>query len=112
MYQISKLYKKTKQFKYILHSIYFNFHYLPIKQAIRLPIILYKPELLSLKGKIIIESNDIHFGMIRLGFRNVGIYPNTGITYENRVGTIIFKGKCFIGNSSAISIEKKAELEI
>lgn len=35
-------------------SIYFNFHYLPFKQAMRLPIWLYKPHFLALKGKIII----------------------------------------------------------
>jgi len=49
--------------------------------------------------------------MIRLGYRNVSIYPNTGITYENNGGTVIFKGKCKIGNSSCLSIGEKSTVE-
>lgn len=55
-----KLIKKIKQdawvFKYIIPTIYFNFHYLPFRQAIHLPIYLRKPELLTLKGKVIIQG--------------------------------------------------------
>lgn len=58
---IKKIWKKRRLFKYIIHSLYFNFHYLPFKQAIKLPILLYKPDLLSTKGKIILDCNDIKF---------------------------------------------------
>ena len=51
------------------------------------------------------------FGMIRLGFPTVSLYPNTGIVYENHGGTIVFNGKCTIGNNSAISIGAKAVVE-
>lgn len=34
----------------IIPTIYFNFHYLPFRQAIKLPIILYKPHLKLMKG--------------------------------------------------------------
>ena len=47
-------------------------------------------------------------GMIQFGRQLVSIYPNSGITYENHGGTIIFKGKCCIGNNSAISIGKSS----
>ena len=40
--------------------------------------------------------------MIRLGVFGVSIYPPKGIMFENR-GTIIFKGRCSIGNDSYIS---------
>lgn len=36
----------------VLSSIYFNFHYLPFRQAMRLPILLYKPKLLKMKGNV------------------------------------------------------------
>lgn len=100
---LKKIWQKRWIFRSIFSSIYFNFHYLPIRQAIKLPIILYKPKLLSCKGKIIIKGN-IKPAMITLGKYSVSIYPNSGIIYENHGGQIIFDGNCFIGNNSAISI--------
>ena len=100
---IKKLWKNRWILRSIFSSIYFNFHYLPFKQAIKLPIILYKPNLLNCKGKIIIEGN-IKTAMIQLGKYGVSLYPNSGIIFENHGGTIIFKGNCSIGNNSAISI--------
>lgn len=66
----------------ILKTIWFNFHYLPFRQAIKLPILLYKPKFLVCKGRIKIDG-PVHFGMITLGCYRVSIYPNTGFTYEN-----------------------------
>lgn len=102
--------KKMWQNRWILRSmpytLYFNFHYLPFKQAIKLPILLYKPKLLKCKGRIRIEG-EVKIGMIQLGKYNVSLYPNTGIIYENHGGNIIFKGSATIGNNSAISIGRK-----
>lgn len=89
--------------RYIIPTIWFNCKYLPLKQAIKLPIILYKPHLLRCQGNIIIEG-DVKFAMIRLGFLNGLIYPNNGFSYENNGGTIIFRGKCRIGNDSYLSV--------
>ena len=51
---------KIIKYRWILRSmfstIYFNFHYLPCSQAIKLPIILYKPKLLA------VCSSDLHHG--------------------------------------------------
>lgn len=101
-----KLYKYLQALRYIFPTLYFNFHYLPFRQAVRLPIILYKPHLLKCKGKIRIEldNNRIRYGMIQLGFRQVFVYPNTGFTWENQGGTVIFHGNCSIGNDSYFSI--------
>ena len=41
-----------KIIRYLPWTIYFNFHYLPLKQARLLPILLYKPKLLSMRGKV------------------------------------------------------------
>ena len=35
-----------------IQSVYFNFHYLPLKQAIKLPIILHRASLIDVKGKV------------------------------------------------------------
>lgn len=96
--------------RFLPWTLRFNFHYLPFSQAIKLPILLYKPKLLTLNG-IIRISGGVKFGMIKLGFNQVSIYPNSGITWSNS-GTVIFKGRCNIGNASAISIGEKSILTI
>ncbi len=106
---VQKIWKYKWITRSIIHSIYFNFHYLPLKQAIKLPIILYKPKLLKCKGKITIIG-EIRTGMIQLGRNIVSIYPNSGFTYENKGGIITFCGNCIIGNNSFISIGKTGKV--
>lgn len=93
----------------LFKTILFNFKYLPFSQAIHLPILLYKPEFINLRGKIIIDS-PISFGMIKLGRRIVSIYNDSGIMIDN-TGTIIFKGKCTMGNGTKISTSSTGLLE-
>ena len=94
----------------IIPSIYFNFHYLPLKQAIKLPILLYKPSFIQCKGKIILEGG-ARFGLIKLGFPAVSVFPNSGIKYENKGGVLVFCGKCNIGNNSFISLGESGNVE-
>lgn len=93
-------------------TLYFNFHYLPFKTAVKLPILLYKPKFIKTKGKVKIEPIDgkIQFGMIQLGFRCCGIYPNSGISWENNGGEIVFRGRCIIGNDTYLSFGKNTEV--
>lgn len=102
---MSKFRLFLKYIPYIFHIIWFNFHYLPINQAIKLPILLYKPRFLKCKGNIKIEAETVCPGMIKLGTPIVSVYPYTGITIE-LLGNIIFKGSCLIGNSSFMSVAK------
>ena len=95
--------------RYLPQTVYFNFHYLSLRQAMKLPILLYKPKLIKCKGGIRIEG-PVKFGMVRMGFRYVSIYPNGGITWENHGGNVVFKGKARIGNDSYVSIGRKAEV--
>ena len=91
-------------------SIVFNFHYLPWKQAIKLPIYLRKPNYRKLGGKVIIESSAIKRGMIRLGFNITNTYPDNGISWLNE-GTIIFKGETVIGSDSYIVVRPTGKVE-
>lgn len=93
------------------YSIYFNFKYLPFRQAVKIPIMFYKPTFLSLNGSVKIDAERISMGMIKLGKLENSLYPNSGIVFENKGGTIVFKGRCFIGNASAISVGKHGYLE-
>ena len=104
MASFKKIWGNRHVFRYLFSTIYFNFHYLPVRQAFKLPILLYKPKFVKLKGKIIIDTSNIKTGMVKLGFSRVSIYPNNGIIFENKGGTIFFKGSCNIGNSSSISV--------
>jgi acetyltransferase-like isoleucine patch superfamily enzyme len=113
MFSIKDL-KKIFRYRSLLKTIYFNFHYLPLKQAWKLPILLYKPNLRCCKGKIILkpENGKIRHGMVKLGFYQVSIYPNSGVMWENKGGTIIFKGTCDFGNDTYLSFGENALVEI
>lgn len=108
---IKKILNNKWMLRSLIKTVYFNFHYLPFSQAIKLPIILYKPHFLKLKGRIIIQGN-VRTGMITLGRNIVSIYPDTGINIENHGGTIIFQGHCLIGNNSSISVGEKSTVTI
>lgn len=90
----------------ILPSIFFCLWYLPFKQAIKLPIIIYNLHVFKLGGKVIIDSPNVYFGMIRLGLFITNQYPNSGIRWYNE-GTIVFKGNACIGANSAITMLRK-----
>lgn len=96
-------------FRILLPSLWFNFKYLPIGQAIKLPILLYKPTFIKLKGTVVIESDNIRFGMIKLGVYKSASYPNSGIKFRN-YGQIVFKGKCTIGNDTYVICGKHGKI--
>ena len=91
-------------------TIYFNFHYLPLKQAIKLPIVLYSPRFWALGGKVIIKSSNVRFGMIRLGLFNASIDNGKGFTWMNEGGTVIFYGNFATGPGSVFKIGKATAL--
>lgn len=99
-------------FWYLLPTIYFNFHYLPFRQAIKLPILLYRPKYISLKGTVKIESEKVHFGMIKLGPLVNTCNPNCGISIDNRGGSIVFKGDAIFANDSYFMICEDAVLTL
>ena len=108
-----KLRRYLQELRYIVPTLYFNFHYLPWRQACKLPIVLYKPHLLECKGKVRIEPENgrIHHGMIRLGFRTASVYPNNGITWECKGGTIVFRGRCRMNNDTYLSFGPKTTVD-
>lgn len=102
-------------FKFLINlpqTLFFNFFYLPINQAIYLPIWLYGIKFKKLQGKIIIDNKKIRYGMIRLGPRTISLYETTKTRFiwENR-GICCFKGSCIIGSNSAISTGINGYLE-
>lgn len=95
-----------------LKTIYFNLKYLPLKEAIKFPILISKNIILSkLNGNIEIKKNST--GMIKIGYDygNIHIFDkkNTrGIWQVN--GNVIFKGSARLGFGSKICVKKNGVL--
>lgn len=87
-------------------SIFFNLYYLPFRQAIRVPIILYHPTFWTLAGKVIIDTPKICFGMIRLGLFNASVNNEKGFVWSNEGGTAIFHGRFAAGPGSVLKISQ------
>ena len=64
MKAINKLKNYSWCLRSLLSSIYFNFHYLPLSQAMKLPILLYKPKFGSLK--VITASGNAYGTLIQV----------------------------------------------
>lgn len=97
-------------FQVLIPSIIFNFHYLPFRQAMKLPILVKKPDFRKLGGKVILDCENIRFGMIRLGFNLANVFPDNGISWLNE-GIVIFKGKAAIGSDSYILVRPSGTVE-
>ena len=102
-----------ERMRILLHlpwSIVFCFHYLPFHQARKLPIIFYvRPTFVKLKGRVILESPDIHYNMIRFGNCKAPIIPDKSFRWEN-LGTVIFKGAAHISHHAFISCRPEGVL--
>lgn len=107
-----KILKLIGKLPELFRSLCFCLHYLPFRQAVRLPILLHKGKILSWKGKVVIEADKISYGMIQMGFRTCSLFPDNGISWENHGGTVVFKGRAIIGNNSYLSIGPKGVLTI
>lgn len=106
---IKKIWDMRWVFRNLPQSIFFNFYYLPFRQAVKLPIVLYKPNFQKLGGKIILDVEKVRPMMVRWGHEVVSIYPNSGINISI-LGEIVIKGPNSIGNNSYLSIGPKGNL--
>lgn len=94
-------------------SIYFCFKYFPLKVALKLPVFISSKVVLnSVKGKVILQTDHIRTGMIKIGFGYVGIFDKdvSRSMYENS-GTIVFRGGTSVGHGSKISVGKDAIID-
>lgn len=94
-------------------TLYFNFKYLNLKEAIRLPIVLSNKVLLSsVKGSVIINCMS-KTGIIKIGFNNVKNFDRKKRrTIWSVDGKVIFYGSARIGHGSKILVESTGKLII
>lgn len=89
--------------------IYYNFSFLPFKQAIHFPIDVAKKTEIRNKGKIIIRG-PIHRGMISIGFQSHDLFGWRKTIIDNE-GELYFSGDCIrIGTGTTVRICKKSKV--
>jgi acetyltransferase-like isoleucine patch superfamily enzyme len=97
----------------VIKTIYFNLKYLPFKQAIKLPVLISKKVYLKTSKGIIEINHSITFGMIKIGFGDVGIFDEKrSRTIWQIYGKVIFYGTANIGHGSKISVAKSGVLSL
>lgn len=94
----------------LLKTLYFNFHYFPLKTALKLPVFIKCRSRCVFKGKVILETKHIKRGMIRLGMLH-NPYYREGMFFSNR-GILIFGGSAMIGNESKLIIYPGGEITL
>ena len=86
-------------------TIYFNFKYLPFRQAIQIPIMVSKKVYLWQIGGQIKLDCPIRSRMIQIGYGDVGIFDKKVSRSIWQVsGTVVFKGRANIGHGSKLSV--------
>lgn len=94
----------------IIYSLYFNLKYLSLKQALRFPIkINYHTKIRRLKkGNIIVNSEIISFGMIRMGISkgSFNLAKNKSTIYIEDTCRLVFNGVCSIDGGFLLPLIK------
>ena len=89
----------------ILKTLRFNFHYFPLKTALKLPVVVsHRTFLRELHGKVELPEK-VETAMVKIGFGDVGHYDrkrSRGIWQVS--GTVSFGGKASIGHCSKLSV--------
>lgn len=86
-------------------TIYFNLKYLPLKDAVKFPIIVsHRVVLRTMKGEVVINS-PIKTGMIKIGFGELAIFDGKySRTIWQNSGTVVFNGKASLGQGTKLTV--------
>lgn len=90
--------------------IFFNFKFLPFRQAVKLPFDFYHNiRFENLRGRVILKSDKIYRGMIKFGGRGSEMFSGQKTIIDLK-GEIIFQGPSEIGYGSLLRVEKNGLL--
>ena len=94
-----------------LKTLYVNFRTLPLRSAIKLPVLIFpRTRIKSLRGRVIIDGKIVH-GMIKIG--RCDVVSLTGAdTVLSITGTLHLAGKAVIGRGSSLVVQKNATLQL
>ncbi|OIO71424.1 MAG: hypothetical protein CO186_08745 [Zetaproteobacteria bacterium CG_4_9_14_3_um_filter_49_83] len=105
----NELSKALALFVSLPKSILFNLRYLPLQQALRLPILIsYRIKLKDLRGRIVLDR--VAPGIVQIGFNSLSFATGHGDGLWNVTGTVHFHGKARLGCHPIINV--KGTLEI
>lgn len=92
-------------------SIRFNLAYLPLRQAIRLPVLVsHRVWLARLHGRIELPAG-ARTGTVRIGFGSIGLFDvQRSRTVWKVDGRVVFRGTAWIGHGSRILVEDQGVL--
>lgn len=98
----------------LIKTFYVNFKCFPFKKAVIMPVVIAKHVSVSrLRGGVIIPDN-VRFGMVSLGFRDMPIQDTKRrrmVIECSKDSNIVFKGNAWIGGGTRIQVRKGATLE-
>jgi len=83
-------------------SVWFNAHYLPLSQAMRLPVLVsHRVAFRRLQGELTLD--EVRTGIVRIGFHDNTAFDKRGPKSVWQVsGKVRFKGRCRMGTSTKI----------
>lgn len=90
-------------------SVYMNFRWLPLKKAIKMPILISFDASLSGGGKILLPEQ-VKFGMVHIGFHRVPICNPRDKTVVIVDGTLQINGTFHVGNGTRIRVTNESIL--
>lgn len=95
-------------------SLYVCLRLFPIRQGIRLPLLIrYNTVLKRLNGKIVLAKKNIRLGTIQIGFEENNISDGkTDRCILDIAGTIIFDGNAVLGKGTRMSIHENGTLHL
>lgn len=99
--------------RHLPKSIYFNFHYFPIKTAIKLPVLfLSSVKLVDTRGVVKLKG-PVSTGMVIIGGRGNALYEHasSGCVWANHGGICKFYGRNEFCKGFAVEIGRFASLE-
>ncbi len=89
----------------LFKTLYFNLKYFPLKQALHLPVLIYRcTELLKMKGRVVINA-PVRMGLVKMGVHEPGVrYADSSKTIWEVSGVVIINGKVSLGRGSKICV--------
>ena len=97
----------------LFQTLYFNFKWLPINQAFRLPVHIYgKVKWANKTGRFLIQSSEIKFGMIVIGAKHEIVICPDATTRIYNAGTVIFKGSAKLARGINLTLLEDSVLTI
>lgn len=97
----------------LIKTLRFNLRYFPFSEAMRFPVLLSrKVSFIHLSGQVKLEG-PIKTGMIRLGFKTIGIFDYSySRTLWDVYGTVVFKGEACVGQGVRICTGQSGTLTV